>query len=118
MDAYPVLEHRAGRVSRWLRANRIRLAFLVAVAETLLVVTSLIQWRWALLIAAAVFAFHFFIGRRARFAWLRQLSWTAAVSQTLPVVVPIVVGATIAVAFLAIVAAAIVVLALLFFGRR
>ncbi|MDQ3993227.1 MAG: hypothetical protein M3265_00325 [Actinomycetota bacterium] len=118
MSAYPVIEHRTGRVSRWFRANRIRVAFLVAVVETILVVTNLVQWRWALLIAGAVFAFHFFIGRRARFAWLRQLSWTAAVSQTLPVVIPVAVGATIAVAVLAIVGGAVVVLALVFFGRR
>lgn len=118
MATYPVLEHRAGRTSRWLRENRIRIALSIAIVETILVVTSVLQWRWALLIAGAVFAFHFFVGRRARFASIRELSWTAAISQTVPVIIPFVVALVSALVAVAIVAAAIVVLALVFLGRR
>ena len=118
MAAYPVLEHREGRTSRWLRDHRTRIAFAVALVETVLVVANVVQWRWALVVAAAVFAFHFFVGRRARFAALRQLSWAAAVSQTLPVLVPVVAVLLGTLVVLGIVAAAAVILALVLFGRR
>lgn len=95
-----------------------RLAFLLAIVETALVVASVLQWRWALVIAATVFAFHAFAGRRARYETIRQLSWAAAVSQTLPVLVPVIAAAALALAILVIVAAAFVVLVLFFFSRR
>ena len=88
MSSYGVLEHREGRSSRWLRGNRLRVAFLVALVETILVITGVIGWYWALALAALIFAFHFFLGRKLRYEWARQLSWTAAVSQTLPVLIP------------------------------
>ena len=95
-----------------------RVALLVALVETSLVLANVLQWRWAVLIAAVVFAFHFFVGRRTRYASVRELSWAAAVSQTLPVVLPfalVVVGTLVV---LAVVAAAVLVLALVLFGRR
>ena len=113
-----MLEHRASRTGRWLRANRFRLAFVIALAETVLVVTSGIQWRWVLLIAGAVFVFHFFIGRNVRWETVRQLSWAAAVSQTMPVIVPVLVATAVTLVILGTVAAAIVVAALFFLGRR
>jgi hypothetical protein len=116
--AYPVLEHRAGRTSRWLRENRIRLALAVALVETILVVTDVLGWFWIVIFAGAIFAFHFFVGRRTRFETLRQLSWTAAVAQTLPVLLPIAIAVAATFVVLAVLAAAIVVLALVFFRRR
>ena len=117
MATYPVLEHREGRSSRWLRDHRVRIALLVALAETVLVIANVIQWRWALLIAAVVFAFHFFVGRKARHAMLRQVSWTAAISQTLPVLVPFVAIVVGTILVIAVVAAAFVVLALVILRR-
>jgi hypothetical protein len=114
---YPVLEHREGRSSRWLRDHRVRIALLVALAETVLVIANVIQWRWALLIAAVVFAFHFFVGRKARHSMLRQVSWTAAISQTLPVLVPFVAIVVGTILVIAVVAAAFVVLALVILRR-
>ena len=118
MATYGVLEHREGRTTRWLRENRLRIAFLVALAETVLVVANVVQWRWALLVAGLVFAFHFALGRRARFGFLRQASRAAAVSQTLPVLVPLIALVVSTLVVLAIVAVAFVVLALVVFGRR
>ena len=118
MSAYPVIEHRRRGPARWIRENRLRLAFGIAVAETILILLSVLQWRWALLIAGIVFAFHFFVGRRARFDSLRQLSWTAAISQTLPVIVPVLLVVVGTLVVLAILAVALVVLALVLFGRR
>jgi hypothetical protein len=115
---YPVLEHRAGRTSRWLRAHRVRIAFLAALAETALVIADVLQWRWALVIAGIIFAFHFFVGRRSGYASVRQLSWTAAVSQTLPVLVPFIAVLLGTLVVLGIVVAAFVVLALVILGRR
>ena len=118
MAELPVLEHRERRADRWLRGNRLRIAFLIALVETILVLTDLIGWYVALGVAAAVLALHFFLGRRARREWVRQLSWTAAVSQTLPVLIPfaaLVVGTFLV---LAIVVGFVVLLAFLVFGRR
>lgn len=118
MESYPVLEHREGRAGRWLREHRLPLAFLVALVETILVLTSVLGWYWALGAAVVLVVTHLLVGRRARQEWIRQLSWTAAVSQLLPVLVPfaaLVVGTFVV---LALVAAAVIVLAFLVFGRR
>ena len=118
MATYPVLEHRETRTSRWLRENRLRLAFIVALVETALIVGGVLGWFWALAIAALVFAFHFFVGRRIRFEAVRQVSWAAAVSQTLPVLVPFIALVVGTILVLFVIAAAVVVLALVVFGRR
>ena len=118
MAAHPVLEHRVGPTSRWLREHRFRLAIAIAVVETVLVLANVLGWFWIVLLAAAIFTFHFFVGRRARFEWLRQLSWTAAAAQTLPVLLPIAIAVAATFVVLAVLAVAVIVLALLFFRRR
>ncbi len=118
MTAYPVLEHRAGRTGRWLRDRRGRLALIVAIVETALVLAGVLGWFWIVLLAGVIFTFHLFIGRRARFDWLRELSWIATIAQTLPVLVPIAIVVVGTLVVLAILAGAVVVLALLFLGRR
>jgi hypothetical protein len=118
VSSYGVLEHREGRSSRWLRGNRLRVAFLIALVETVLVIAGVMGWYWALALAAVIFAFHFFVGRKLRWEWARQLSWTAAVSQTLPVLIPFAALVVSTLLVIAIVAAAIVVLAYVIFGRR
>ncbi len=118
MATYPVLEHRQSGSNRWLRENRLRVAFGIAIAETILILVNALQWRWALLLAGVVFAFHYFVGRKVRFESVRQLSWTAAISQTLPVLVPVLLVVVGTLFVLGILAAAIVVLALVVFGRR
>jgi hypothetical protein len=115
---YPVIEHRERRADRWLRGNRLRLAFLVALVETILVLTDVLGWYWALAGAAVVFAFHFLVGRRSRWEWLRQLSWTAAVSQTLPVLIPFAALVVLPILVLSVVVGAVLVLAFFVFGRR
>ena len=118
MTTYPVIEHGTTRAGRWLRARRLRIAFAIAVVETLLVVTNVLGWFAVLAIAALVFAFYLFVGRKTRFDTLRQLSWTAAVSQLLPLTVPFVVLALGTLVVVAVIALFVVVGALLFFGRR
>ena len=95
-----------------------QIAFGIAVVETALVLVSELQWRWALIAAGLVFALHFFVGRRSRFASVRELSWAAAISQTVPVLVPLLLVVVGTLLVLAIAGAAVVVLALVFLGRR
>ncbi len=115
---YPVLEHRERRADRWLRGNRLRVAFLIALVETLLVLTDVIGWYWVVGVAAVIIVFHLLLGRRAKWEWARQLSWTAAVSQTLPVLIPVLALVVSVFLVIAIVAGAVLVLAFLVFGRR
>lgn len=117
MTVLPVIEHGEGRTSMWIRRNRLRLACLVALVETGLVVTSVIGWYVAAAVAAGVFLFYFLAGRRSRHMWVRQISTAAAISQLLPVLVPFVALAS-AVIVLAVLAAAVVVLAFVVIGRR
>ncbi len=118
MSALPVIEHGEGRSSRWLRENRLRLAILVALVETALVVGDVIGWYVAVGVAAVIIGFYFLVGRRSRRPWLRQLSWSLAVSQALPVVVPFAALAVGALIVLGVVAAVFFALAYIVFGRR
>ena len=118
MTALPVIEHGEGRFGRWLRHNRLRLAILVALVETALVVGNVIGWYIAVGVAAVIIAFYFLVGRRSRRTWLNQLSWSLAVSQALPVVVPFAALAVGALIVLGVVAAVFFVLAYIVFGRR
>ena len=118
MASFPVLEHRASRTSRWLRAYRLRIALVIAVAETILIATNVLQWRWAVLLAAAAFAFYVLVGRRTSRPAVRQVAWTAALSQAIPLLVPLVLGTITVVAIAIVVVFAVVVVAMLVLDRR
>ena len=120
MATYPVVEHRTTRAGRWLRARRLRIALLIAVVETLLILPPLdvLGWFPVLAIAVAVFAFWFFVGRKSRFHTVREVSWTAAMSQLLPVFVPVIVVIVGTLVLVAVIALLVVVGALLLFNRR
>lgn len=118
MATHTVLEHRERGIARWVRTRRFRLAFGIALVETLLIALDLLQWRWALLIAAVVLAFHVFKGRKASSRPLRQLSLAAALSQSVPLVIPFVVAAVAGVALVILAVFVGIVLALLVFDRR
>jgi hypothetical protein len=120
VTTYPVVEHRSTRAGRWLRARRLRIAFLIAVVETLLILPPIdaLGWFPVVAIAAVVFAFYFFVGRKSRFDTVRELSWTAAVSQLLPVFVPVNVVIVGTLVIIALVAVLIIIGVLLFLDRR
>jgi hypothetical protein len=104
-----VLEHRDSRTARWLRERRLRIALAIAVVEGLLVVAGAIPMWIALLVAAAVLASFLLVGRRLPAGSAHQVVSTAALSQALVALLPVlvfVVGtlAVIAVAILAVVA--------------
>lgn len=87
----PMIEAGTTRVGRWLRERRLRLTLWVAVIEGLLVALTHDLTRWTVLvIAVIVLAFYMVAGRQLRWDVARQLSWIAAASQALAILVIIV----------------------------
>jgi hypothetical protein len=113
-----VIEHGGGRPARWLRANRLKIALLLGAAETLAILLTDATWAWALVVAAVIFAFHLWVGRKSQNETVRELSWAAAGSQLLPVLVPVIAFFVTAIAVIAVVVLAVVIGAMLFLDRR
>jgi hypothetical protein len=88
MSEEQAVEHRQSAPAHWLRERRLRLALLIAFVESLLVLFSDHGW-WYVVAAAVVFvAAHWFVGRRKP-GIIHEITWTAAVSQLLAVIVPV-----------------------------
>jgi hypothetical protein len=88
VSADPVIEHREGALARWLRERRLRIALLIALIESLLVVSSSLGWFWV--VGAAVLAVALWlVGRRTSSRLVREVTWILAVSQLIAVVVPL-----------------------------
>jgi apolipoprotein N-acyltransferase len=86
-----MIEAGSTRIGRWLRERRLRLSLWVAIAEGLLVALTHDLTRWTVLvIAVIVLAFYVLAGRSMRWDVARQLSWIAAASQALAILVVIV----------------------------
>lgn len=118
MSGYPAIEHGGGRTSRWLRANRLKVGILVGAVEALAVLLTDVTWAWVLLVAGLVFVFHLWIGRSSSNETVRELSWVAAASQLLPVLIPVVAFFVALAAIVAVVILAIVIAGMLFLDRR
>jgi hypothetical protein len=81
------VEHGTSRPGRWLRANRIRIALLIAVVEAVLAAFLHDVSRWTIVALAAIFVpIYLLWGRERHSDALRQVSWIAAASQALAVV--------------------------------
>ena len=113
-----VVEHESTRGGRWLRRNRLRLALWIAVAEGALVLFDVIPGWTAFVVAAALIAFYLLVGRRSRLDVVRHASWTAAVSQVLIALIPVLVALLTFAAFAVLAILVLVAVALLFFDRR
>jgi hypothetical protein len=86
----PMIEAGSTRTGRWLRERRLRLALWTAVIEGVLVAVSHDLTRWTVLvIAVIVLAFYVLAGRHMKWDVGRQLSWIAAASQALAILVVI-----------------------------
>jgi hypothetical protein len=84
----PAIEAGSTRGGRWLRERRIRVALWVAVIEGLIAAFSADIGRWTILVMAViVLAFYIVAGRQLRWDVARQLSWIAAASQVLAILV-------------------------------
>jgi hypothetical protein len=117
MNADPVVEHREGGATRWMRERRLRLALLIAFVESLLVLLSSHGWRYVLIATVAAVALHWFVGRRNP-GLLHEITWTAAVSQLLAVLVPILWVLVKTIAIIVLVLLAVFLLAALLIDRR
>ena len=106
----PMIEAGGTRVGRWLRERRLRIALWVAVIEGLIVALTPDLTRWTVLgIGVVVLGFYMVAGRNMNWDVARQLSWIAAASQALAILVVIFafviwISAVVVVAILAIVA--------------
>jgi hypothetical protein len=78
----------AGAESRsWLRENRLKISLGIAGAEAVLAVFGASLSRWSILVLAVIaVAVWYWLGREARLESLRDLTWIAAVSQSLALV--------------------------------
>ena len=85
-----MIEAGSTRTGRWLRDRRVRIALWVAVVEGLIAAFSHDIGRWTILIMAViVLAFYIVAGRQLKWDVARQLSWIAAASQVLAILVVI-----------------------------
>jgi hypothetical protein len=115
----PIIEGGGTRIGRWLRGRRVRLALWVAVIEGLLVALTPDLTKWTLLVIGAILlAFYMVAGRNMSWDVGRQLSWIAAASQALAILVVILAFLLKWVAIVAIVIFALVALAYLFSDSR
>ena len=90
MESRSVIEHGSTRSGRWLKARRVRLALWIAVIEGVIVALAHDFSRWTVIgIAIPVLALYVFWGRHAGSDTGRQITWIAAASQALAVVVVI-----------------------------
>jgi len=115
----PMIEAGTTRTGRWLRERRIRLTLWVAVIEGLLVAITADLTKWTVLVIAAILlAFYVVAGRHMRWDVGRQLSWIAAASQALAILVVVLAFVLGFVAILAVVVFAIIALVYLFSDYR
>ena len=115
----PIIEGGGTRIGRWLRGRRVRLALWVAVIEGLLVALTPDLTKWTVLVIGAILlAFYMVAGRNMSWDVGRQLSWIAAASQALAILVVIFAFVFKLVAIVAIVIFALVALAYLFSDSR
>ena len=90
-----------------------RAALFIGLLESLLVVLGDFRWFWVVALAAVAVAFYFLVARRSRSALLREVAWTAAASQLIALIVPVLYELVKVVAIVVLVVMGLVLLALL-----
>jgi predicted hotdog family 3-hydroxylacyl-ACP dehydratase len=118
MSEQYLLEHRERRLTRRVRHNRYRVALAIAAAEGILVIAGVMPWWLVVLLALVAVGAYAGWGREHESADVRVLTWTAAVSQLLVVLVPVLAGALVVLAAVAVVLLAAVALAAILLDRR
>ena len=117
MEEQQVVEHRQSSSALWLRERRLRLALLIAFVESLLVLFSAHGWRYVIIAAILALAAYWFLGRR----WpgvVHEITWVAAVSQLLAVLVPVLWVLVKTLALIVLIALAVFLLAALLLDRK
>jgi hypothetical protein len=118
MDRPLTIEHGRNRFGRALRENRIRIAFLLALVEGILLLVDEIPWWSVVLVAIVAVALYVVVGRKAGREEVREISWIFAVSQLAVVLVPALALVLTAFAVFALVLIAVVALVALLLDRR
>ena len=118
MASQILIEQGETRTGRRLRHNRYKVALAIAALEGVLVLMGVIPWWLAVLFAVAALAVYAAWGREHASADVRVVTWTAAVSQLLVVLVPVLAGLVVVLAVVAVVLLAALALAALLLDRR
>ena len=113
-----LIEHGETRLARRVRQNRVKVALAVAALEGILVLAGAIPWWLVVLLALGALAAYAGWGRQHPSPDVRVATWTAAVSQLLVVLVPVLAGALVVVAAFAVIVVAAVALGALLLDRR
>ena len=117
MDEERVIEHRQGASALWLRERRLRIALLIAFVESLLVLFSAHGWRYVTIGVIVALAAYWFVGRR-RPGVIYEITWVAAVSQLLAVLVPVLWVLVKTLALIVLIGLAVFLLAALLLDRK
>ena len=119
MASQILIEQGETRTGRRLRHNRYEVALAIAALEGVLVSRGRhTEWWLAVLFAVAALAVYAAWGREHASADVRVVTWTAAVSQLLVVLVPVLAGLVVVLAVVAVVLLAALALAALLLDRR
>jgi len=111
------IEHGSTSTSIWLRERRFRTALWIALIEGLLVILHVID-KWAAIgVAVVILGVYFLWARGASSPTIREVSWVAAVSQAILILVPIVVAIVGTIALILVALIAVVALVALFAER-
>lgn len=118
MASQVLIEHGESRHARRIRHNRYKIVLAIAAVEGVLVLAGAMPWWLVVLLALGSLAAYVGWGREHESADVRVVTWTAAVSQLVVVLVPVLAGALVVLAALAVVAFAALALAALVLDRR
>lgn len=113
-----VIEHGESASERRLRLLRFRIALCIAIVEGIVVLAGGLHWWVTVLLAVVAVGAYLGYGRAHERSRVRSLTWIAAVSQLVVVVVPALVAIAVALAVVVLVLLAIAVLVVLLLDRR
>lgn len=118
MSSDLLIEHGETRLARRIRQNRVKVALAIAAFEGVLVLAGAIPWWLVVVLALGSVGAYAAWGREHDNPDVRVVTWTAAVSQLIVVLVPVLAGAVVVLAAVAVVACAALALAALLLDRR
>jgi hypothetical protein len=117
MDEPRTIEHRESSSARWLRDRRLRIALLIAFVESLVVLFSEHGWRYVIIAAIVAVLAYWFVGRRKP-GTIYEITWIAATSQLLAVLVPVLWVLVKTLALIVLIGLAVFLLAALLLDRK
>ena len=113
-----VVEHHESPFSRRLRRRKAHIAIGIAAVESVLVLVGVIAWWLVIVAAVAGVALYVGFGRDHSEPTVRSITWVAAVSQLIVVLVPVAIVLVGLFAIVAVVALAAIALTVLLLDRR